>query len=419
MGECERPAELTPKQNMAWNSAGSIINLGCQWLITILIVRLAGGHYEAAGMFSLATSVYGIFSPIGQYRMKTYQISDVNNENDTGEYLFFRIITCGIALLLCTGYSMLTCSSDAWAAIVLYAVYKSVTLLIEVFHGCDQKNHRMDYIGQSLAIQGVCSLGVFCAVFFVTKSLELALALMTAAMVGVLLAFDYPRTQRFGPIRLRMAPAKVARLLVVCFPVVLAGIATSAAPSLPRQALSSIMGTESLGAYASIAAPIAIIQMGATYIYGPLLSYFSEHYARGQRQAFLGLLAKVVLGIVAVGVVSTVGIMLFGEPVLVLLYGETIRAYTGLMTPMVPFAVLTGLMWFANDMLISLRNFRGSFVGGVVSLLVSVLTMTPLILQFGMNGVTVCGILSCGLSLVVMGAFLFVQLRSTSWQDGR
>lgn len=407
--------ELSPRQNMLWNSIGSIINLGCQWLITILIVRLAGGRYEAAGVFSLATSVYGIFSPIGQYRMKTYQVSDVNNENDTGEYLAFRFITCGAALALCAGYSILTCSQDAWGAIFLYATYKSVTLLIEVFHGCDQKHHRMDYIGQSLALQGVASLALFCLVFFLSQSLEFALLFMTGGMLLVFVFFDYPRTRRFGSVSPHISLQKVGKLLLTCFPVVVAGIAASAAPSLPRQCLSSLMGTASLGAYASIAAPIAIIQMGATYVYGPLLSYFSEYYSRGERRAFFLTLAKVVVGIFAVGVVCTLGIAILGEPVLVLLYGESIRDYTYLMVPMVPFAVMTGLMWFANDMLISLRNFTGSFVGGVVSLLASVLSMNAFIGTFGMNGVTLCGLFSCGLSLLAMGFFFFRQMRSHVW----
>ena len=39
---------LSIKQNMLWNSFGSITYLACQWLITILVVRLSSG-YEAAG----------------------------------------------------------------------------------------------------------------------------------------------------------------------------------------------------------------------------------------------------------------------------------------------------------------------------------------------------------------------------------
>ena len=57
---------LSMKRNMVWNTAGSMTSLVCQWLITVLVVRIAGG-YEAAGVYSLAVSVFGIFAPVAQY----------------------------------------------------------------------------------------------------------------------------------------------------------------------------------------------------------------------------------------------------------------------------------------------------------------------------------------------------------------
>ena len=55
MSEQERhivPEPLPYRKNMLWNSAGSIVYLGCQWLITVLVVRLTVG-YDAAGLLSL------------------------------------------------------------------------------------------------------------------------------------------------------------------------------------------------------------------------------------------------------------------------------------------------------------------------------------------------------------------------------
>lgn len=71
---------LTVKQNMVWNMAGSAIGLGCQWAISILVVRLAP-DLTSAGLYSLAMSVYGIFSPIAQFGMYTYLITDMKNQN--------------------------------------------------------------------------------------------------------------------------------------------------------------------------------------------------------------------------------------------------------------------------------------------------------------------------------------------------
>ena len=69
---------------MLWNSAGSITYLACQWLVTVLIVRLSNG-YDAAGLLSLAMSVTGTFGTFANYKMGTYQISDIKHDNTTSE----------------------------------------------------------------------------------------------------------------------------------------------------------------------------------------------------------------------------------------------------------------------------------------------------------------------------------------------
>lgn len=405
------PKELSAKANMAWNAAGSIINLASQWFITILIVRLSDG-FNAAGVYSLASSIYAIFAPLGQYRMKVYQVSDVKGENSLGEYLAFRLFTANAALLLCLAYSAFTCNANDILAIGLYGLYKTVTLLIEVLHACDQQHYRMDYIGQSLALQGIGSLAAFCALFISTHSLESALIGMTLSVAAVGIFLDLPRTRRFEQIHLSLTLSKAKHLLIRCLPIVVAGVAVSAAPSIPRQVLADISGTEALGIYASIAAPIAIIQMGATYIYGPLLSYFSSSFHEGRIRDFFALLFKTLLGIAGVGIASIIGIILFAKPVVGLLYGEKTVQYSYLMIPMVPLALTTGLMWFVNDLLTAVRDFRGTFIGGIASFVAALVSMRPLISVFGMNGVTYTGLLSCIISLIVMSAFLVLKLQN-------
>ncbi|MDY3980554.1 MAG: polysaccharide biosynthesis protein, partial [Paraeggerthella sp.] len=254
---------LSIRQNMLWNSGGSITYLACQWLITILVVRLSDG-YEAAGTLSLAMSVYNIFSPLAIYRMYTYQVSDVKRENSVGEYLAFRAITSSAALLGCLVYAALTCPTSSLLAVVLYAVYKVAGLLIDVLHGLDQVNRRMDYIGKSLIIQGLFTLAAFCSVFVATSSLELALVSMTVVTVLVGVLYDYPRSSRFESMKVGISREKALHLLRYCFPIVIAAVACAAVPSIPRQFLSFSQGEAALGIYASVAAPVAIIQMGAS-----------------------------------------------------------------------------------------------------------------------------------------------------------
>ena len=150
-----------------------------------------------------------------------------------------------------------------------------------------------------------------------------------------------------------------------------------------------------------------------------VLTTYSLYFARGEAKNFNMLLVKTTATIALVGLGATFAVIIFGEPLLVFLYGESIREYTYLMIPMVPFAVITGYMWFINDLLISVREFHGSTVGGVLSLLAALAVMFPLIDHFGMNGVTFTGMLSCAMSLAAMMLFLLLRLRSMKQSDRR
>lgn len=403
--------QLSIKQNMVWNSAGSIFSLGCQWLISVVVVRLSGG-YDAAGVYALATSVYGIFSPIAAYRMYTYQVSDVSHENTTGEYFAFRVLTSLMALVLTVGYAFFTCRPETLMAIALFSVFKISALLIDVFHATDQQNHRMDYIGQSLALQGLVSLVLFIAVFSASHSLELTFIVMTAAVLLIAVFFDYPRTHTLAEIHPHISIKKARRLLIRCLPAVVAGIACSAAASFPRQFLSFALGDTALGIYASVAAPVAIIQMGASYIYNPLLGYFSEYYDRHDTNSYRKLFIKAAVAIAVIGAVCSVGLGLLGKPLLVFVYGESIASYAYLFGPLIACAVITGFMWFINDLLMALRNFRATLIGALVALAVSVCLMIPSITAFDLNGVTITTTASCVAAIVYMCACLFRQLRA-------
>ena len=410
MGQSEQEG-LTLKHNMLWNSFGSLAYLGCQWLITVLVVRLTNG-YDIAGTLSLAMSVYNIFSSLAIYRMYTYQVSDARHENTVGEYFAFRILTCAIALVCIAAYSLTTCPLDAFGPIVAWAIYKVASLLIDVLHGLDQQHKRMDYIGKSLTMQGITSLAIFCILQLVSDNLTITLLAMTGGICAIGLLFDLPRATRFEALRVGISRKKALHLLQYCLPIVVAAVACGAAPSLPRQVLSSLQGATALGIYASVAAPVTIIQMGASYIYNPLLGYFSQAYVSRNMKQLASLLLKASAGIAALGVVAAIVLTFLGEPLLVLMFGSSIAPYAYLLTPIIICSMITAYVWFLNDVLVALRHFRGSFIGNVCAVVLSVPASFALIPAFGMNGVSFASILAYGISALIMLVCLLRMFRA-------
>lgn len=394
----QRPEALSIKQNMLWNSAGSLVNLGCQWLISIFIVRLAS-DYRAAGVYSLALSISSMFGPIAHFRTYTYQVSDVDDEFKASDYLIFRLMTCSAALLVTALYSIVTVDSSSLVAILLLSVWKLVGFVIDVFHATDQKNHRMDFIGKSLALQGALSLGLFYLVFGLSDSLELALIAMALGTMAICVAFDYPRARLFANFKQGTNAAKMRSLFLACLPLVVANVAFSAVPSIPRQLLSTLNGASDLGIYASVAAPAAIIQAGAAYIYNPLIGYFSSYKKNGESRNFVTLFSKAMGGVFFIGVVATIVLGLFGDLLLTIMYGADIARYSYLFYLIVPVSILIGVAGFMNDLLMALRFSKEVLISSYLSLIVMAIVSAPLIEQFGLNGVSLACLVSEGVGI--------------------
>lgn len=385
---------LSLKANMLWNSAGSMFYLVCQWLITVLVVRLSSG-FDSAGLLSLATSVVGTFGTFANYKIGTYQISDIHREYSFGEYMGFRFLTLGIAFFACLVYSFATCPLYSVATIALYFIYKGVGLVIDICHGEDQLNRRMDYIGKSFILQGLASILAFVVIFVLTNELNLAIVAMTIGVLLVLFLFDLRHTSGFVKIQFGIGAKRAAKLLRTSLPAVIASVAASALFTIPKQYLLQVEGDSALGIYSSIAAPALVIQMGAQYLYGPLLDVFPRRFFDGKMSDFNKLLARTVISIIAVGVVCCIGLLFLGEPLLALVFGDQIKEYVYLLQPVLISTLTTAFLWFFGDLLITVRDFRANFVGNVLAFVVVIPLSFICINTWGMNGVSFAGAGAC------------------------
>ena len=406
----EKPHELSLKANVLWNSTGSMFYLGCQWLVTVLVVRLSSG-FDDAGLLSLAMSVVGIFGTFANYKMGTYQISDIHHENTLAEYLAFRCVTLALSFLACLLYAIATCPLHAIFTVMLFYLYKSVGLLIDILHGTDQQHRRMDYIGKSFILQGMASIVSFTIVFYPTQNLNLAILAMTAGVLLVFTAFDMRKTRQFEPISLHITRKKIIFFLKTSLPAVIASVAASAIFTIPKQYLSLVSGDAALGIYSSVAAPALVVQMGAVYLYGPLLDIFPKHYFDGDIADFIKLLIRTVLSIIGTTIACWIVLLFAGEPLLVLLFGSEIVEHVYLLHPVLIATSATAFLWFFGDLLIALRNFKANLVGNIVALVAAIPLSIICVNIWGMNGVSFASIGACAAGVLHLSIALGFAIR--------
>ena len=110
------------QKNMLWNVAGSVGFIGAQWMMTILIVHLAG--YTEAGYLSLGLSLTNLFTNIAYFCIRNYQVSDGAGKYSADLYVTHRVVAAFVAFTLYTLFVLVNG----------YSLYVTAFLLLSLIH---------------------------------------------------------------------------------------------------------------------------------------------------------------------------------------------------------------------------------------------------------------------------------------------
>lgn len=402
---------LTLFQNMAWNSIGSMTYLVCQWLVTLVVVRLSQG-FDNAGILSLAMSVTAVFHCLALYNMRSFQVSDLSGAYPDGVYTASRLLL-GLCALLAAGlYALIGGYTQVqrWC-ILLYMGFKLTEAFCDVIHGAVQKRERMDIEGKSMILRGIATLAAFAVVFRATGSLPWAIAAMALSGAAVILFFDIPQSARIAPIRPAFDFQKIKGLIKACFWLFFSSILSNAMLSLPKIILEQAHGSAVLGVYSAVAAPTLLVQVLSTYIFNPLLTSFTYQLRQRQSVRFRAMMLKcfgAILGITALALAASKFLGAWG---LNLLYGVKTAGYEALLYPLVVNTALTAFVWFLNMVLIVMRRIKALALACVAGLAACAALCFLLIGPMGMWGACWAGIISQGIQVAILLAVAFGSLR--------
>ncbi|SDU78212.1 lipopolysaccharide biosynthesis protein [Arcanobacterium phocae] len=392
--------QLSLKDNMLWNSAGSMVRLACNYLITIAAVRLSSG-FDVAGGLAIAMSIANLVLPFADYRLRTLQITDVKNERSSNHYVGLRILTSFIAFFAGSFYALFTASLNNLVPVILYLIYCLIISFTEVFRAIDWRNYRMDISGISYILQGVIDVVSFSFGLWLTNSLIWAIIAMTVSEILLGILYDAPRAAKFESIKPALEILPSLKLLLTLTPLAVSQVLSTIVFTIPRQQLEISLGADALGIYASVASPVLIVQMGATYVYSPLLRELAQRLNSDKHSA-LKLIKKTTGFILLITGLLSVLLLIFGNWLLTILFGNEISQHTYILQPAILFTLITAFVWFMNDLLITIRNYKGAFIGNAIAAVLTITLSQGFITMFGINGPSWVGTASYSSALIVM-----------------
>lgn len=399
----------TLAQAMVWNTAGNLVYCICQWVITILTVRL--DSFGAAGYLSIAMTTSSTFSTIAMFSMRNYQVSDVHGEFKDAEYLGSRVITCVSAMLLCAVFAINSESVYQMLCIDAFMLIRLAESIVDVFHGINQKYDRYDIIGKSYLLRGIATDIAFIAGFIFFKDILIAITLTGIVNVLIVFAYDARQTSKLESLSVIIKDKHIIVLLKKCTPIVITSFLLSMIPLLPKTAMQSMLGNEVLGIYSSIASPTLVVQVFAAYAFNPLIPKISLLFTEKRYDSFLSVFHKIVLFFICFAIVVCFGGILLGRWGLKLLYGETILSSYQLFMPLVWCTILTAYIWIMNSIVTAIRKIIPMMVAMLIGFVISFFFTNSFITWFGSNGASYIQILSFAIIFIMLVSITEITVR--------
>lgn len=325
-------------------------------LLTIVVTQLVGA--EQAGMFSMAFITGLVLMFLGNYGVRTFQVSDLNERYSFSDYQVNRVVTCVIMLLVGALYCFAR-GYDGHMLTICMSVYfyKMVDALADVYEGRLQQADKMYLAGLSQAVRSVAVVIVFSLLLLVTRNLAIASVAMAIVSLLSFFVLTFPLALFETPKSRRWSPAAVVELLKQCFPLFVALFLFNLIENMPKFVMEGMLPYDNQLYFNALYFPAQGILLTISMIYKPLLIRLAEVWADPARRKRFDL---AILAIVAITVVLTGGVMAvmgwIGIPIMSFLYGIDFEPFRGLAFVMIAAGGVTAVIDFLYQAITVLRR---------------------------------------------------------------
>ena len=354
--------------NYIWNAIGGMLNAGQSVLVLIIVTRVCG--LEAAGLYSIAFATGNLFMYLGNYGVRNYQVSDVDEKFPFRSYILHRLLTVALMLLAAAVYCTYSLLRGAYSpaktmTVAAMCLLKAIDCLEEVLEGRLHQRGRLDLAGKMMTVRLLISIGGMLAVLVATGNLLTATnaAIILAAAAVILMAAACRKTL----LPLQPAPELVADvgnagaapgaaaknrgaatspaaasaavsaarrgalrdaavLMRVCFPVCAANFLSFYLINAPKYAIDAAMSETAQAQYNFIAMPVFVIQLLGMFVYQPVLVRMTLSWNRADKKGFLRDFLRITAGLLIIAALCLGGAYVLGIPVLSALYATDLSA---------------------------------------------------------------------------------------------
>lgn len=398
----EQYASHRTTRDFIWNTIGATSWAFVFPVVTMVSTQLVG--VEQAGMISMAFVVGILLMFIGNFGVRTYQISDIAREHSFLDYQLNRVATCLVMLLIGWSYCVLRGYGEEMFNISMAVIaYKFIDALADVYEGRLQQVDKLYLAGISQTIRSLSALAVFSILLFLTRNAVVACVAMAIAAGITFVVFTWPLTLLETPKSRAFNLPSFLSLFKVCFPLFIAIFFFNAIENMPKFVMEGMLPYDNQLYYNALYFPAQMILIIVQLVYKPLLLRMAGVWQdSAKRRKFNLILAGIIAFIALITLVFSLLMGWIGIPFMNLLYGIDFTQYKGLLFLMLITGGITAAIDFLFQVITIMRRQKDVTVLFVMTLIFSIFIPFLLVRYAQLEGAV--------LSYVIVEAILFVLL---------
>jgi O-antigen/teichoic acid export membrane protein len=275
------------------------------------------------------------------FQLRALLASDVADRHSFSQYMTFRVVSLGAALLLVAGIVTGTQAPGHRLTILLMGAAQSLDFTSESYYGMMQRFGRMDRVSKSLIMKGPLSLTALFAAMYITRNVAWSVAALVAGRLCVLLLYDsalgFTRGAdgRASAVRFRWDISAALPLMRMALPLGVISTIGALGANVPRYFIEGHSGSAELGIYSAIASLISAGSLAISSAGQSILLPVAKACAEFDRAKFRSLTGQVMGLGAGLGGLAIAASAVAGRPLLTMLfrpeYGDHVDLFVRLM----------------------------------------------------------------------------------------
>ncbi len=401
--------EDVEKQSVFWNMMSSGLNSVVSMLLLWVVTRV-NGVYDA-GIFSLGFSTSQMMLTIGNYGMRNYQATDIEDKYSMKTYLASRIVTNIFMLMIVAGFVKTEGYFLEKAAItVLLCVLKATDAFDDVYGGHYQRKGRLDISGKIMTLRIFAYIAAFCVCLVTTHSLISSSVAAIVVSTGILVMLVVSTREVLTLEKPAFEWNAIKNLLTECFPLCISAFLLIYLGNAPKYAIDAYMSPDAQAYYTYLFMPCFVTNLFVGFALQPLLVRLSKSWLHKEYSKFLRLCACIFAGAISISAVIIAAGGFLGCQVLSLVFGVQLSAYREVLVVLLIGGAFFAFAVIAQIILTVMRKQFCLLIGFALASFAAFLTADPLVERWGLEGAGYSYTISAGvlfLALAVMIAFFF------------